>query len=167
MTLAGAEVQIVVATPASNAGADVSSLAILERLGPDAIIEVTHDAASCLTVVGVFPALFAFIVLKWLGIAAIFHAIGRRLGRVAGFSPSTLGAVLLVFAAYVVVSLVPSAFGVAGLLAILGLKLVFFLLVEIPAVGLVILTRMGGRRSGGTAATVPAPPPAPAADPAG
>ena len=70
------------------------------------------------TVVGIPVALFAFYVVKWAGIAAIFFAIGNRMGRAAGFTPSVLGAVFLVFAAYVVIMLVPTAFGWFGLVLI-------------------------------------------------
>jgi hypothetical protein len=111
------------------------------------------------TVVGIPVALFAFYVVKWAGIAAIFFAIGNRMGRAAGFTPSVLGAVFLVFAAYVVIMLVPTAFGWFGLVLIGTLKLVFFLLVELPAVGLVMLTRFGGERPDQSAEPLPASPP--------
>jgi len=110
------------------------------------------------TFVGIFPWALAFAVLKWMGIAAIFYAIGRRLTRAAGISPSVLGAVLLVFAIYVVLMLAPSAAGFVGLIAIGALKLIFLLLIEIPAVGLVILTRFGTRRTEGIPAAPAAPP---------
>lgn len=48
MTQADAEVQIVVAAPQLSAGADLNTVAVLARLGPEATIRVTHDAASCL-----------------------------------------------------------------------------------------------------------------------
>jgi hypothetical protein len=110
------------------------------------------------TVVGIPVALLAFYVLKWAGIAAIFFAIGNRIGRAAGFTPSVLGAVFLVFSAYVVIMLVPAAFGWFGLVVTGTLKLVFFLLVELPAVGLVILTRFGGERTDPSAEPLPLSP---------
>jgi hypothetical protein len=111
------------------------------------------------TVVGIPVALFAFYVLKWMGIAAIFYAVGRRLGRGVGFSPSVLGSVLLVFAIYVVFLLAPMALGWIGLVIVGVLQLVFLLLVALPAVGLVILTRCGGRRlAGGEPGPAPAVP---------
>ncbi len=121
-----------------------------------------------LTVVGAPVVLIAFAVLKWMGIAAIFHAVGRGLGRTFGLSLSLLGGVLLCFTLYAVVFMAPAAWGVVGLVLTALLRLAFWLLVELPAVGLVLLSRAGGRRSG--SAAVPDPPvpgvPAPAGDPA-
>jgi hypothetical protein len=110
------------------------------------------------TFIGIFPALFAFYVLKWMGIAAIFYAVGRRLGRAVGASLSVLGSVLLVFALYVVLMLAPTPLGWMGLGLVGVLKLVFFLAFEVPAVGLVILTRLGAPRSGVEVVAPPAPP---------
>jgi len=118
------------------------------------------------TLVGIFPWELAFSVLKWTGIAAIFYAVGRRLTRAAGITPSVLGAVLLVFAIYVVLMLAPSAAGFFGFAIIVALKLVFLLLVEIPAVGLVILTRFGTRRADTISAAPPSPPVAATVPPA-
>jgi hypothetical protein len=107
------------------------------------------------TVVGLVAGAAVFYVLKWLGIAAIFYAIGRRLGRSVGVSLSVPGAVLAVFLAYGVVLTVPALFGLVGYALVAVLHLVFFLLVEAPAVGLVLLTRFGNARP----AAAPAPPP--------
>lgn len=126
-------------------------------------------APLALTVVGFFVALFLAWVVKWIGIAALFHAVGQRLGRGTGFSPSILGSILLVFAIFVVISLAPMALGVVGLLISAVLSVVFFLLVSIPGIGLVVLTRCGGRRwTDGIVAPPPtAPtPPTPSPDPA-
>ena len=108
-----------------------------------------------ITVIGIVPALFAFYVLKWMGIAAIFYAVGSRLGRAVGFAPSVLGAVLLTFGFYALAMMVPSALGFVGLFVILVLKLVFWLLVAVPAVGLMILTRFGTRAGGAQAPAAP------------
>jgi len=51
-----------------------------------------------------------------------------------------------------VLMLAPSAAGLPGVIAIGALKLIFLLLIEIPAVGLVILTRFGTRRVNGVPA---------------
>lgn len=99
------------------------------------------------TVVGVPVLVFAFYVVKWMGIAAIFHAVGRRLGRGVGASLSVLGSVMLVFAIYTIGMLAPAALGLVGLLVIAVLKVLFFLLVAMPGVGLAILTRVGGSSS--------------------
>ena len=109
------------------------------------------------TFIGIFPALFAFYVLKWMGIAAIFFAVGSRLGRAVGASLSVLGSVLLVFAVYVVLMMAPTPLGWMGLAVVAVLKLIFFLAFEVPAVGLVILTRLGTQRSGVEVVEPPAP----------
>jgi hypothetical protein len=100
-----------------------------------------------ITVVGLLPGLLAFFLVKWAGIAAIFHAVGQRLGRALGWSLSPLGAVALVFAVYATLLLAPAALGWPGLLLGAALRLLFLLLVEVPALGLVILTRLGGATS--------------------
>ncbi len=122
-----------------------------------------------ITVVGIPLAVLAFYVLKWMGIAAIFHAVGLRVGRATGFSLSLFGSVLLVFGLYVVAFIAPATLHVTGLLILFVLKLLFLLLVEIPAVGLVLCTRFGGRATTTEIAPpAPQPPPveAPAAGPA-
>jgi hypothetical protein len=110
------------------------------------------------TVVGFPVAMFAFYVLKWMGIAALFYAVGRQLGRVVGGSLSVLGAVLLVFAIYTVVMMAPMALGPTGLLLVGVLKVLFFLVFALPAVGLVLLTRFGTRGSSSEAVAPPEPP---------
>ena len=116
-----------------------------------------------LTVVGAPLGLFLFWVVKWIGTCAIFYAVGRRLGRGAGFAPSVLGSVLLVYAIYVVLWLAPMTLGLGGLMITGVLGVVFMLLVSMPGLGLVILTRFGRRRwSDGIAAPPATAPPAPA-----
>jgi hypothetical protein len=118
------------------------------------------------TVIGIPVALLAFYVLKWLGVAGIFCAVGRRFGAGIGREMSILGAVLLTFGVYALATLLPTPLGLFGLGLIWGvLGLLFFLLVEVPAVGLAILTRAGGALSapppmppGATVTESPAPP---------
>jgi PAS domain S-box-containing protein len=45
---ADAEVQVVVVVPPQSSGSGSDTVGVLERLGPQACIVVTHDAASCL-----------------------------------------------------------------------------------------------------------------------
>jgi len=66
------------------------------------------------TVLGLPIGILLFHVLKWLGIAGIFFAIGRRIGRSMGREMSLLGGVLLVFAVFVVLLLFPFLCGLAG-----------------------------------------------------
>jgi hypothetical protein len=118
------------------------------------------------TVIGVPIALLLFIVLKWLGLAGIFHAIGSRLGRSLGRELSLLGAILLVFAPLAAVMLIPSFLGFIGLLLTTLLCGLVWLFLEVPAVGLILLTRAGSRGGGWAQPVVAAPaPPAPPAGP--
>ena len=111
------------------------------------------------TVVGAPLLLVGFMVLKWMGIAAIFCAVGRRLGRAAGREMSTLGAVLLIFGLYLVVTMAPTAFGLLGVFISAVIWFLFWILVAVPALGLVILTRLGSRtEEASTPASVSAPP---------
>jgi hypothetical protein len=98
------------------------------------------------TVIGLPVAVLGYYVLKWLGVAGIFYAIGRRIGRSFGREMSLLGALLLTFAIYALVTVATAPLGVAGLIIAALLRFVFFLLVEAPALGLVLMTRLGTRR---------------------
>ncbi len=120
------------------------------------------------TVVGLPLAIVGFMVLKWLGIAGVFHAVGRGLGRSLGREMSLLGAILLGFGLYALLTLAPTPLGLSGIVLSLVLAAAFFFLVEVPALGLVLLTRGGGKASSGAviAPRVPSPPPAAPASPA-
>jgi hypothetical protein len=114
------------------------------------------------TVIGLPFLLLAWMAAKWLGIAGIFFAFGSRVGRGLGREMSPMGAVLLVFAAYALILLLLSPFGLVGLLGVTLVRMVFFCLVEAPALGLILLTRIGTRRTNGA---VPAARVPPAAEP--
>lgn len=113
------------------------------------------------TVIGLPAGILFFKVLKWVGIAGIFMSLGQRVGRSLGREMSPLGAVLLSFGFYAAVVVALSWLGIAGLIMLMLLRMFFWLMFEVPAVGLVILTRFGTQ--GGTAAFAS---PAPAAEPA-
>jgi len=113
------------------------------------------------TVIGLPLAIVTFWILKWLGIAGLFFAVGRRLGRAFGREMSLLGAVLLTFALYVAISAAPTPLGLFGLVILILLRCVFFLLIDLPAVGLVILT-VAGTRTRAAVTVIPAPAPKPA-----
>lgn len=98
-----------------------------------------------LTVIGIPLAIAAVFVLRWLGIAGLFYAIGRRLGRGVGAEMSVIGAVLLSFTLYALLKLAPTPLGVVGLVISGLLWTLFFLLIDVPAIGLLILTRLGTR----------------------
>jgi hypothetical protein len=114
----------------------------------------------CITIIGIPAALllyFAFIVVKWMGLAGIFEVVGKRIGRLMGRDFSLLGAVLLGFLPFAILRFLPFCIG----------TFIWFVL-DAMAVGLVILTRFGGRRYGAASPppiTVPPAPvsPAPAA----
>lgn len=104
-----------------------------------------------MTVIGIPVAVVAylgFIVLKWLGLAGIYHRIGTGLARSLGRDVSLLGAILLGFLPFALLQLVPLFFGGVGVLLGIGVRLAFWMFVEIPAVGLVLVTRAGGRAPG-------------------
>jgi len=123
------------------------------------------------TVVGLPVFYLAYLAFKWLALAGMFYAVGRLVGRGFGREMSPLGAVLLVYAVYSLILLALSPLGLVGLGLISIFRIVFFCFFEVPAVGLVLLTRLGTRASPGpapaagypgTAVTVPpspAPPP--------
>ena len=114
------------------------------------------------TLIGIPVALFGFYLLKWMGIGGVFYAIGRRLGRGLGREMSVVGAILATFTVYVLVSLGPRLLGGPGLVLTVMLSTMFFLLIEVPAMGLVLLTRFGTSRSvPAVRASAAYPPPAP------
>lgn len=96
-----------------------------------------------LTIIAIPLAFMVFWILKWLGIAGLFFAVGQSLGRLVGREIGLLAAVLLTFTLHTVLTLAPSSFGLIGFVLIAALGLAFFLFVEVPALGLVILTRVG------------------------
>jgi len=119
------------------------------------------------TLIGAVAAWFLFQILKWMCIAGIFYAVGKGLGRAMGREISILGGVLLSFALYALVLLLLAPLGFPGLLASWVFGMFFALMVKVPAVGLLILTRAGTRPSGmrvvprAAAAAPPAGPPPP------
>ena len=108
-----------------------------------------------------------FFVFKTMALAGVFHLVGSRLGRAMGREMSLLGAVLLGFAPFALARLVFSGLGFP--LSSLGWLFVWMPL-QVVAVGLMILTRGGGRGPAAVAPAaivpeLPAAPPAPAAGP--
>ncbi len=101
-----------------------------------------------LTIIAIPLAIMVFWILKWIGIAGLFFVVGQSLGRLAGREISVLAAVLVTFSAHTLLTLSPSGFGLAGFVLIAALGLAFFLFVEVPALGLVILTRVGSHPTG-------------------
>ena len=76
---------------------------------------------------------------------------------------SPLGAVMLSFGFYAALVLVSGWMGVVGFVLLVFFRMFFWLMFEVPAVGLMILTRFGTRGGGGDAIFVPAvPQPGPA-----
>jgi len=134
-------------------------LAFLVGLGGYIGVLVAH-LLLWITIIGipVSGLLFlAFLVVKWLGVAGIYHYVGRSLGRLLGTELSLLPAILLGFLPFALLYLIPTLVGGFGFLLALAVRTLFWLLVEIPAVGLAILTRLGSRPRRPDAAW-PAPP---------
>ena len=107
-------------------------------------------AAVLVTVLSVtligLPAGALFVkIAKLLGLTGVFLFVGRRVGQMLGREMSLLGAVLLCFGIYAAILLTLSWLGAIGLVLILLFKLFFWLLFEVPALGLVVLTRFGTR----------------------
>jgi hypothetical protein len=115
-----------------------------------------------ITLVGMPLALLAFWIVKWIGVAGIFLAVGRGLGRLLGRELSILGAVLLTFGLHVLLSVAPILLGLPGLLLAGAVSALFFLFVELPAVGLTLLTRFGTRGGPGPLAPIAVPASGPA-----
>ncbi len=115
------------------------------------------------TLIGLPVIYLAYLVFKWLGLAGMFFGLGRRIGRSLGREMSPLGGVLLVYALYALVLLALSPLGVVGLAFIILFRVLFFCFFEVPAVGLVLLTRAGTRSASPSLAGVqpPGPPPGP------
>lgn len=109
------------------------------------------------TVIGLPLGLALFLVFKWLGVSAVLWAVGHRLGRTFGRDVSVMAAVFIGFSLYAIAMLLPLWFGFPGLLigALAGLFSWFFL--EIPALGLVILTRCGTKTHGASSVMQPSP----------
>jgi len=127
------------------------------------------------TVIGLPAGILFFKIFKWIGIAGIFLALGQRVGRSLGREMSPLGAVLLSFGFYAGFVVLMSWLGVAGFILLVLFRLFFWLMFEVPAVGLMILTRFGTQEGGSAAAFAPTvhaatvppePEPAPPVEPA-
>jgi hypothetical protein len=125
------------------------------------------DGLLVLTVVGLslipFLAL-ALVSLHWLGRAAVLELLGRKLGRAVGREMSLLGSILLGFVPYALVLLLPLMIGgIVGILSHVATSVLLWLVIDVPGIGLVLLTRAGGRRplpAPSFATAPPAPPPA-------
>jgi hypothetical protein len=147
-------------------------LALLAGLGGYAILWVVNTLLA-ISVIGIPVAILLhllFLVLKVLGLAGIFHFFGARLGRSMSREMSLLGAVFLGFVIFALILTLPHLFGLIGLAVALTIRAVFWVLFELPAVGLILITRAGGRprhRPLAEPPEAPAPPapPVPAAPP--
>ena len=101
-----------------------------------------------ITIIGIPAAIlvyFAFVIVKWIGLAGLFHFVGQKFGK---GKLSILGAVLLGFLPFALLRFLP--FCVGGFL---------WFVIETIAFGYVILTRIGGRPY--VASTPPPVPPMP------
>jgi len=143
-------------------------LAIVAGFGGYIVLWVVNTLLL-ISVIGIPVAILlhlVFLVLKVLGLAGIFHYAGVRLGHSMGREMSLLGAVLLGYLLFSLVLVAPHFFGIVGFLVACGLRLLFWLLFECPAIGLILLTRAGARPraipTAGLTGVPPAGPPSPA-----
>lgn len=106
-----------------------------------------------MTIIGIPVAIlvyFVFLIFKWIGLAGLFAEIGRRIGgSLFGREMSLLGGIALGFLPFALVRFVPFCVGWT-----------LWFLLEIVAIGLVIVTRAGS-----PAGIVVPPPPMVSADP--
>jgi hypothetical protein len=87
-----------------------------------------------------------FIVLKWMALTGIFLWVGRGIGRAFRRELSPLTAVLVAFLPVAVLQLLPVLVGGLGFVVALAVRVALWLFLEIPAVGLALLTRAGASR---------------------
>lgn len=99
------------------------------------------------TVIGPILLWLFFVAAKWLGIAGLFLALGSALGRRIGLVPSMLVTVLAIFTLFVVLTVAPTPLGFFGLLLGIVGRAIFFILIEAPAIGLLLVTRCGSPRA--------------------
>jgi hypothetical protein len=95
--------------------------------------------------------------------AGVIHYVGLRLGQSIGREMSLLGAILLGFLPFAVLLVLPSFFGLIGVVLSMVASFLFALVIKVPALGLVIMTRAGRHPPGEPAPSqaAPSPPPAP------
>lgn len=143
-------------------------LAFLVGIGGYVAVLVAH-ALLWITLIGIPISgllYIAFLCAKWLGVAGICHYIGKGVGRAFGRELSPLAAILIGMLPFWTLHLLPLFLGGIGFLFAFCFRFLYWITVEIPAVGLVILTR-GGSRPRARRAPLPSPPvPAPAMPPA-
>jgi len=117
-----------------------------------------------ITVIGIpvlLMLLLGFWLLRILGRAGLFHAVGSGIGRGFGREMSVAGATLLGFVPWALLLVLPFFFGLAGVIVAVALHSVMKLLVDCPAIGAVVdsfLQSRRERRSPPAAPPFPEPP---------
>lgn len=117
-----------------------------------------------ITVIGlpvVLALVAGFWMLRILGRAGLFHAVGAAAGRGISREMSLVGATLLGFVPWALLLVLPLFFGFGGLILAIALRIVLKLLVDCPAVGGMLEWLVEQRRARGPAVPPPAPPVAP------
>ena len=98
------------------------------------------------TVVGLFLGWPLYLMLSWLGRMAILHWIGERIGVSLGLRLSLLGSMFLAFIPYALLKVGPMFVGgYFGLLVAGMFSTLMFLFLDVPGLGLILLTRAGSR----------------------
>lgn len=107
----------------------------------------------CITIIGCPLAMalsLAMLLTKWLGLAAVFYLVGQTIGRNLFHRELThLSSVLGGFVIYALIYLIPMV------------GIIICLVLDLLAVGIVVLTRFGSEEASTTAAAGPPPPPSP------
>ena len=114
-----------------------------------------------ITVIGLpvlLVLLAAFWLLRILGRAGLFHAVGYGLGRGISREMSLVGATLLGFVPWALLVVLPLFFGFAGMVVALAVRMVLKLLVDCPAIGGVLEWLYEQRRARGATVLPPTPP---------
>lgn len=114
------------------------------------IVFVLVEILTAITIIGIPITILMFVVfavLRWLALAGLFHYVGSRIGRMFfKREMSLLGAILLGFLPFAALRFLPFCIGT-----------LIWMFLQIVAVGLLIVTRVGST----TARTAPPPPPPP------
>ena len=107
------------------------------------------------TVVGLLLGWPLFLVLSWLGRMAILHWIGERMGVSMGLRLSLLGAMFFAFIPYALLTVGPMFVGgYFGLLVASLFSTLTFMFLDVPGLGLILLTRAGSTPGNRPAKTV-------------
>ncbi len=102
---------------------------------------------------------FLFVFVRMFGRAGVLYLIGRQIGLGFGWKMSVLGGLALGFVPYLLLSTLPFFFGLVGLIVGLFFALILKILIDWPALGVVLLTSFGSPSRGPAEPDCSPPPP--------